>query len=661
MKSVVPLILALGVPICEASPTETPVPWVEKKAYTAKEGQLFSTRCLTPESSSYIGYSVYPRDDSGGESNKKEFAQGFYAYRPDNNPARPFTREKVASPVRMVKEMKTFPNHDRTPYAKTGRYVVMDSDSPCYHIAMNMAMANRFGHPYFFLDRKKDRKTVKWKSPKGVRFHLVTATENPEGWIVAIGGIPLADASGSAEAGAWWICPATGECKQIHSLDWSVSSDDLSSAEWLDCDRIVNIGWSRWSGRLSVLNARTGKTEYETGLGLDGTRGDKLIVGHEIWMTEGEHVSARVYPAPLEDPESPLKVSLESYESEDPFSFSFGLRLTLTNRSGKEISLPGEWGKNALFRFVWKEEDGAEKTEQLMELDRHIHGTDAARVLNPGESITTSSMYEINDVRTFPNHENIELSVTVSPVMEKGKPGNGRWTSALVNIGNPVGKTRGHYHQAMEEGKKLVKLLKAPENGIGSRTVHAEGGTPVTASWTGKPEKGILSMVFSDQARGTMWTFSSPGGSDWVDMGKGYFLCMDRHSGGKSAVMLVALPGKRGETGSLWNTLLEKIIDFSKAPSPAAVAVCDLSRTFWKVRQAMEKHIRTNGPDSAFLTVNEEDGKLFLTAWENGSGKKVESEEILPYFQHYIYRESPVWISPGTTVDMEKILKNFQS
>ncbi|WP_302014241.1 hypothetical protein [uncultured Akkermansia sp.] len=444
-------------------------------------------------------------------------------------------------------------------------------------------------------------------------------------------------------------------------MDWAEFPYDLSSAEWLDCDRIVNIEWGRWSARLSVLNARTGKTEYETGLGLGGTRGDKLIIGHEIWMTKGEHVSARVYPAPLEDPESPLKVSLEPYEGEDPFSFSFGLCLTLANKSGKEISLPGEWGKNALFRFVWKVKDGTEKTEQLMELDRYIHGTDEARVLKPGESITTSSVYEIDDVRTFPKYENIGLSVTVSPVMEKGKPGNGRWTSALVNIGNPVGKIRGHYHQAIEEGKELVKLLKVPENGNGSRTVHAAGDMPVTASWTGKPEKGILSMVFSDQARGTMWTFSSPGGSDWVDMGKGYFLCIDRHSGGKSAVLLVALPGKRGETGSLWNTLLEKIIDFSKPPSPAAVAVCNLSRTFWTVYLAMENHIRTNGPDSAFLTVNEEDGKLFLTAWENGSGKKVESKEILPYFQKGIYREHPVWISPGTTVDMEKILKKFQS
>ena len=77
MKSVVPLILALSVSICEASPTENPVPWVEKKAHTAKEGQLFSTRCLTPESSFYISYSVYPKYDSGGESNKNEFAQGF--------------------------------------------------------------------------------------------------------------------------------------------------------------------------------------------------------------------------------------------------------------------------------------------------------------------------------------------------------------------------------------------------------------------------------------------------------------------------------------------------------------------------------------------------------------------------------------------------------
>lgn len=348
----------------------------------------------------------------------------------------------------------------------------------------------------------------------------MTATENPEGWIVAIGGIPRANTSDSAEVGAWWICPAIGECKRINSLDWSISSDDLSSAEWLDCDRIVNIGWSRWSGRLSVLNTRTGKTEYETRVGLEETRGDKLIVGNEIWMTEGEHVSARVYPAPLEDPESPLKVSLESYEGGGPFSFSFGLRLTLTNRSSKEITLPREWGKNALFRFVWKEEDGTEKTEQLMVLDRYIHGTDAARVLKSGKSITTSSMYEINDVRIFPKHENFELSVTVSPVMERGKPGNGRWTSALVNIGNPAGKAYGHYYQAIEEGKKLVKLLRAPEKGIGNRTVHVERGTPVTASWTGKPEKGILSMVFSDPARGAMWTFQFPGGFNWVDMGK---------------------------------------------------------------------------------------------------------------------------------------------
>ncbi|WP_417000885.1 hypothetical protein [Akkermansia sp.] len=152
MKSVVPLILALSVSICEASPTENPVPWVEKKAHTAKEGQLFSTRCLTPESSFYISYSVYPKYDSGGESNKKEFAQGFYAYRP---------------PERIVREMKTFSNHDRTPYAKTGRYVVMDSDSPCYQIAMNMAMANRFGHPYSFLDQKKTEKLFHGTAQKG--------------------------------------------------------------------------------------------------------------------------------------------------------------------------------------------------------------------------------------------------------------------------------------------------------------------------------------------------------------------------------------------------------------------------------------------------------------------------------------------------------------
>lgn len=150
MKSVVPLILALSVSICEASPTENPVPWVEKKAHTAKEGQLFSTRCLTPESSFYISYSVYPKYDSRGESNKKEFAQGFYTYRP---------------PERIVREMKTFSNHDRTPYAKTGRYVVMDSDSPCYQIAMNMAMANRFGHPYSFLDQKR-QKNCSMERPK---------------------------------------------------------------------------------------------------------------------------------------------------------------------------------------------------------------------------------------------------------------------------------------------------------------------------------------------------------------------------------------------------------------------------------------------------------------------------------------------------------------
>ena len=125
MKSVVPLILALSVSICEASPTENPVPWVEKKAHTAKEGQLFSTRCLTPESSFYISYSVYPKYDSRGESNKKEFAQGFYTYRP---------------PERIVREMKTFSNHDRTPYAKTGRY--------CRHGFRQSVLSDSHEHGY---------------------------------------------------------------------------------------------------------------------------------------------------------------------------------------------------------------------------------------------------------------------------------------------------------------------------------------------------------------------------------------------------------------------------------------------------------------------------------------------------------------------------------
>lgn len=660
MKSVVLLILCLSICIGVSSHAVESVPWVEKKAYTAKDGQLFSVRCLTPESPDYIGYSVYPESGYDGEQNKKEFAHGFDGFQWTDNPVRPFIRKRLQSPSRLIEEMKTFPNQDKEPQSKTGRYVVMDSDSACFHIAMNMAMASRFGRPYFFLDRKEDRQPVPWKGPENVVFSMVTATENPEGWIVALGGIPNKTKDDGYEAGAWMIRPATGECTQLDLSEWKISSDDLSGAEWMDNDRLVNIAWSRWSSRLSILNLRTGKTEYETKLGLNGTRGDKLIVGDEIWMLGRDGACSKVYPAPQEDPNAALAVSLEPYDSGDPFGYSFGLRVTLTNKSGYDIALPATWGENAVFQYVWKEADSNEKTEQLMELGCGIQGVDGARVLKSGESLEASSIYGLSDVRIFPPGGDLELSVTVAPVIKKGAPGNGLWTSALVNIGNPNAATQGNYEKALQEGASTIKFLKIPDRGTGSMSITTADEAPITATWTGTTSEGIKEMAFSNQAGEKLWVLKSPAGADWLNLGHGYFVCVDGRADTKSSVMMLALPGKRGGNTSLWNTMLEQAFDFSEVPS-RTLAVCNVGGdTFWKTLRAFHDYQKKHGDTSTLMSISEEGGRIFLNVLERASGDKVASEDILESAYHGFRKADPIWIISGTTKKTQNILPQPQ-
>ncbi len=655
MKSVVSLILGLSVCIGVSSHAAESVPWVEKKAYTAKEGKLFSVRCLTPESPDYIGYSVYPSSGYDGEQNKKEFSQGYIGFQLSDNPARPFVQKALPSPARLISEMKTFPNQDRESNAKTGRYVVMDSDSVCYHIAKNMALASRFGHPYFFLDRKEDRKPVPWKGPEGAVFFMVTATENQDGWIVALGGIPNKEATDGYEAGAWMIRPATGECKPLNLSGWKVSSDDLSGAEWMDNDRLVNIAWSRWRSQLSIFNVKTGKTEYETMLGLHGTQGDKLIVGGDIWMLELDDAFSRVYPAPQEETNAALAVSLEPYESGDPFGYSFGMSITLTNKGKLDVDLPATWGKNATFRYMWKDSSESEKPEQLMDLGALIQGIEGASVLKPGESLTVTSVYGLSDVRNFPNSDEMELSVTVTPVTEKGKPGNGMWTSPLVKMTNPKVTTQNNYEKAIQEGASTIKLLQVPENGTGTRTITMADEAPITATWTGTVQEGIKEMVFSNQAGEKLWVLKSPTGADWLDLGHGYFICVDGRANAKSSIMMLALPGKRGGQASLWNTMLEQSFNFSYAP-PQTLAVCNAGRNFWKTLHAFTDYQRKHGDTSSLMTMSKEGGKIFLHVLDSSSGNKVSSEDILDSSYHGFRKGSPIWIPSGTTKETQHIL-----
>lgn len=451
----VPLVVASVAAAASCDIRQSP-PWKEIAVYSVNEetGTLLKSRAWTPESPDYLAYSIQHMENNN-DTYREQFAKGFYAYKKEDDPVKPFSMVSLLPPPEVLQAIKAFPS--KTEPLQVGelkddaeRYIPLRNDSytPYWRrFDRVLGMVQAEGRIYFFPDKKEKAQRLCWDGEDMYQLCRVSCFPNKDGLLMA-----GAKVRKDGKRVSMYLDPSTGKsfpCNLVSNCSFEDGYGPLGNPVRIDGEMT---GMKTGSRRSSVFNVTSSYGESWKGVRQVWRScelgGDVVVTDGTAWCSRGDN-AVLLYPEPWEDPTAGMSVTLESRGSPAPGEMDF--LLTLKNTSGKPVKLEQGWG-DVILRFSG---DGHFTLNNLCEVDFepstpgwkppatdcHDYRTKdflPSQTLNPGESASARIWYSCPDWRIYPRGPHVFVKATFSTAGPVGTPGHGMYTSIPIKVPNPV-------------------------------------------------------------------------------------------------------------------------------------------------------------------------------------------------------------------------------